>query len=129
MATLAPSAAKRFATAAPIPRDPPVTSATLPSSFLDIIFSLFPRMVTYVRCVKALRRYREPFWLFERLSALYGRRDEWLGVADAGRFDDGVDRVGGDIFESFDFAVGPADFDRVDFCRFAQAKMESEIAL
>ena len=35
MATLAPSAAKRFAIAAPMPREPPVTSATLLVS-LDI---------------------------------------------------------------------------------------------
>src|SRR6266404_4210045 len=41
MATLAPSAARRLAIAAPIPREPPVTRATLPSSFLDIAFLLF----------------------------------------------------------------------------------------
>src|ERR1700731_2516548 len=35
MATLAPSAARRFAIAAPMPREPPVTSATFFSS-LDI---------------------------------------------------------------------------------------------
>jgi hypothetical protein len=29
MATIAPSAARRFAIAAPMPREPPVTSATL----------------------------------------------------------------------------------------------------
>jgi hypothetical protein len=33
IATAAPSCAKRFAIAAPIPRDPPVTNATLPVSF------------------------------------------------------------------------------------------------
>jgi len=33
MATLAPSAASRLAMPAPIPRDAPVTSATLPASF------------------------------------------------------------------------------------------------
>jgi hypothetical protein len=36
MATLAPSEAKRFAMAAPMPREPPVTIANLPSSFFDI---------------------------------------------------------------------------------------------
>src|SRR6266849_5985926 len=41
MATFAPSAARRFAMAAPMPRDPPVTSAILPSSFLVIVFLLF----------------------------------------------------------------------------------------
>src|SRR5881396_1877923 len=39
MATLAPSAAKRLAIAAPMPREPPVMSAIFPSSFL-VIFSL-----------------------------------------------------------------------------------------
>src|SRR5450759_1594998 len=33
MATLAPSAASRFAIAAPMPREPPVTSATFPTKF------------------------------------------------------------------------------------------------
>src|SRR5882757_4221339 len=41
MATFAPSAARRFAMAAPMPRDPPVTSAIFPSSFLVIVFLLF----------------------------------------------------------------------------------------
>src|SRR6266481_2933812 len=40
MATFAPSAARRFAMAAPMPRDPPVTSANFPSSFLVIVFLL-----------------------------------------------------------------------------------------
>src|SRR5277367_3736195 len=41
MATFAPSAARRFAMAAPMPRDPPVTSAIFPSSFLVIVFLPF----------------------------------------------------------------------------------------
>src|SRR5580704_1763633 len=41
MATFAPSAARRLAIAAPMPREPPVTIATFPSSFLDIRFSHF----------------------------------------------------------------------------------------
>src|SRR5258705_11285601 len=41
MATFAPSAARRLAIAAPIPREPPVTSAIFPSSFLDIFYLLF----------------------------------------------------------------------------------------
>src|ERR1700677_5290043 len=40
MATMAPSAARRLAIAAPIPLEPPVTSATLPSSFFDIAVPL-----------------------------------------------------------------------------------------
>src|SRR5438046_1119406 len=37
MATLAPSAARRFAIAAPIPREPPVTTATLPANFCPLL--------------------------------------------------------------------------------------------
>src|SRR5229473_4224444 len=40
MATFAPSAARRFAIAAPMPREPPVMSATFPSRFLAIVFLL-----------------------------------------------------------------------------------------
>src|SRR5437870_212716 len=40
MATFAPSAARRSATAAPIPREPPVMSAIFPSNFFDIIYLL-----------------------------------------------------------------------------------------
>src|SRR6266853_1154570 len=51
MATFAPSAARRLAIAAPMPREPPVMSATFPSRFLDIVFpllSLFADPVAYV---------------------------------------------------------------------------------
>src|SRR5437879_553680 len=41
MATFAPSAARRLAIAAPMPREPPVTSAIFPSSFLFIVCLLF----------------------------------------------------------------------------------------
>src|ERR1700722_7084669 len=37
MTTFAPSSARRLAIAAPIPREPPVTSAIFPSRFLDIV--------------------------------------------------------------------------------------------
>src|SRR5215472_11138776 len=40
MATTAPSAASRFAIAAPMPREPPVTRATLPSSFFEFVLML-----------------------------------------------------------------------------------------
>src|ERR1700735_1099283 len=40
MATAAPSAARCFAIAAPIPREPPVTSATISSSLFDILSPL-----------------------------------------------------------------------------------------
>src|SRR5437867_4218235 len=54
MATLAPSAARRFAIAAPIPREPPVTTATLPANFcpllLLICFVLFFVCFFVLRC-------------------------------------------------------------------------------
>src|SRR5580692_1316959 len=40
MATFAPSAARRLATAAPMPREPPVMSAIFPSNFFDIVHLL-----------------------------------------------------------------------------------------
>src|SRR5580704_10801826 len=40
MATFAPSAARRLAIAAPMPREPPVMSATFPSNFFDIVHLL-----------------------------------------------------------------------------------------
>jgi hypothetical protein len=45
-ATAPPSAASRLAIAAPMPRDPPVTSATLPVSFFDttLVLSLPHRL-------------------------------------------------------------------------------------
>src|SRR5713101_1007660 len=41
MATFAPSAARRLAIAAPMPREPPVMSAIFPSSFFDIVLLLY----------------------------------------------------------------------------------------
>src|SRR5439155_8806124 len=43
MATFAPSATRRLAMAAPMPRDPPVISAIFPSSFLFMVCLLFLR--------------------------------------------------------------------------------------
>src|SRR5580658_8647915 len=40
MATFAPSAARRLAIAAPMPREPPVMSAIFPSNFFDIVHLL-----------------------------------------------------------------------------------------
>src|ERR1700730_15833073 len=40
MATFAPSAPRRLATAAPMPREPPVMSAIFPSNFFDIVHLL-----------------------------------------------------------------------------------------
>ena len=41
MATFAPSAARRLAIAAPMPREPPVMSAIFPSNFFDIVLLLY----------------------------------------------------------------------------------------
>src|SRR4051794_36859093 len=49
MATLAPSAARARADAAPMPREPPVTRATLPESFL---------VIGFLRCL-----YSDGHWL------------------------------------------------------------------
>src|SRR3989442_14083007 len=43
MATFAPSAARRLAIAAPMPREPPVISAIFPSSFLNIVLLPYAR--------------------------------------------------------------------------------------
>src|SRR6202040_3843845 len=46
MKTYAPSLAKSFAVASPIPSVPPVTTAILPSSFLGIVFPCSCRVLT-----------------------------------------------------------------------------------
>src|SRR2546427_1104741 len=46
MKTYAPSLTKSFAVANPIPSVPPVTTATLPSSFLGIVFPCSCRVLT-----------------------------------------------------------------------------------
>src|SRR6266850_2491001 len=50
-ATLAPSAARRFAIAAPMPREPPVTSATLPASALSCLWLMFCPFFVCGRCL------------------------------------------------------------------------------
>src|SRR6267142_1393648 len=57
MATFAPSAARRLAIAAPMPRDPPVISAIFPSSFLFMICLLFLRLDSF--CIDW---YKTPRW-------------------------------------------------------------------
>src|SRR6267143_6851235 len=54
MATFAPSSARRFAMAAPMPRDPPVTSAIFPSSFLVIVFLLLLESLSLVAVIDCL---------------------------------------------------------------------------
>src|ERR1700750_1726011 len=58
IATVAPSAAKRLAMAAPMPREPPVTSAIFPSSFLFMICLLFLSRLDSL-CID---RYKTPLW-------------------------------------------------------------------
>jgi len=56
-ATLAPSAASRLVIAAPIPREPPVTTATLPANFCPLfiahMFCSFLFSVVFVRQISA----------------------------------------------------------------------------
>src|SRR6266404_3141123 len=74
MATFAPSAPRRFAMAAPMPRDPPVTSAIFPSSFLVIVFLLLleSRSLLLPRLTASLATY------FVKLAPMpcgHGRRN------------------------------------------------------
>src|SRR5712691_9949143 len=48
---LAPSAARRFAIAAPMPREAPVTSATLPASSLSFLLLMFCPFFVFGRCL------------------------------------------------------------------------------
>src|SRR5216684_7121190 len=65
MATVAPSAARRFAIAAPIPRDPPVTSATLPASPLScIVAHVFPFHYLHCCLSRILRKTCSEHWSF-----------------------------------------------------------------
>src|ERR1700683_1508111 len=56
MATFAPSAARRLAIAAPIPREPPVTNAIFPSSLVGIVSSPFPSISLFADPVAYVRR-------------------------------------------------------------------------
>src|SRR3984893_17035159 len=66
MKTYAPSLTKSFAAANPIPSVPPVMTATLPSSFLGIVFPYscraltnFPRSDSFVLCIEPLPNIRD----------------------------------------------------------------------
>src|SRR5439155_1759819 len=52
-----------------------------------------------------------------------------LGADDAFAFLDEDDLVGLDVFEGFDEAAGPADFEELDVFRFADAKVHAQIVL
>src|SRR5216684_6088897 len=54
MATFAPSAARRLAIAAPMPREPPVTSATLPASSLSWLLLMFCPFLVYGCCLSGM---------------------------------------------------------------------------
>src|SRR5437879_475421 len=58
MATFAPSAARRLAIAAPMPREPPVMSAIFPSSFLFMVCLLFLSKLDLL-CIEW---YKTPHW-------------------------------------------------------------------
>src|SRR6267154_1278714 len=60
MKTYAPSATNRFAVARPMPLLPPVTSATLPSSFPLIVIAPYLVVSNGIRLVKPLTQFRAP---------------------------------------------------------------------
>src|SRR5882724_5927279 len=65
MATVAPSAARRLAIAAPMPRDPPVTSATLPARSLSFLLLMsFPFSVCSCCLSGAFRKTCSEHWSF-----------------------------------------------------------------
>src|SRR5713101_7165904 len=99
MKTYAPSLTKSFAVANPIPSVPPVTTATLPSSFLGIVFPcscrvlmrveplvnirdgiLVERLVKTLRYVADMRRCQHVFERPERVI-----RGQWLNVENVDR--------------------------------------------
>src|SRR6201984_753884 len=96
MATFAPPPAKRLAIAAPMPRDPPVTSAIFPSSFLVIVFlpfllSLFPLRLTLTAWLDAaVSRLPDTLLSWHRCFAGMGAEMElrhlryFVAVAEAG---------------------------------------------
>src|SRR6202166_1588609 len=58
MATFAPSAARRFAIAAPMPREPPVMSAVFPSNFFDIVVLLYAQSCRTLRRMLIRHEYK-----------------------------------------------------------------------
>src|SRR6267378_4661792 len=57
------------------------------------------------------------------------RRRERRGSADARAFDNRVNGVGSDVFQGFDLAVRPANFDGFHFFGGAKAEVEAQIVL
>ena len=57
-----------------------------------------------------------------------GRRER-CGVADARAFDNRVNGVGSDVFQRFNLAAGPANFDGFHFFALRQAEVEAQIVL
>src|SRR5712691_2022189 len=57
-----------------------------------------------------------------------GRRER-CGAADARTFDEGVNGVGSDVFQSFDITAGPANFDGFHFFDGAETEVKTQIVL
>src|SRR3989441_3924513 len=90
MATLAPSAARRFAIAAPMPREPPVTSATLPASSLSFLLLMFcPFFVFRVHPVlnKNASDFEPENWLISTSILLWASHDVHMRVGRSGPHD------------------------------------------
>src|ERR1700730_5298760 len=73
MATLAPSAARRLAIAAPMPREPPVTSATLPASSLSCLLLMFCPFLVCGCCLSGRFRKTCPKHRSFTLRLFFGR--------------------------------------------------------
>ena len=52
---------------------------------------------------------------------------EGQGAEEAGAFFDEEELIGGEVFESFEEAGGPADFEEIDLFGFADAEVDTEI--
>src|SRR5437660_3531025 len=76
------------------------------------------------RAVSAINDHANSLW---RLGGL--GRIELLGADDAFALFDEDDLIGLDVFQRFDEAAGPADFEKLDGFGFADAEVEAQIVL
>src|SRR5262249_32295341 len=84
MATSAPSSASRSAIALPIPRDPPVTRATFPATFFDMVRPPTDSPNSTVSARDVQRLAREPPGV--RRGEVHRRRADVIGPADAAQW-------------------------------------------
>src|SRR6202790_3983598 len=77
IATFAPSAARRLAIAAPMPREPPVMSAAFPSKFFVIVVLLYAQSR---RTLKHMLIRHEPNVVARQASPHHVRLRQWVVV-------------------------------------------------